>query len=179
MVSSSLKYCLSVYPQTASMRALANHAGVSLTNFRHYFPTESDLRMALNLYLAKKQAKTASHYAAFALQSPRTGLTALIRAFYSDWNSGLGLEYALQQRFSAFESESTDVDFQPMSAVVDAVGLCLKTYMKRRQIRQGNDHLAALMLMAPALFRLSPMLKANVDDPWIEKHVSAFLKGWW
>ncbi len=179
MVLSAIEHGLAVFPQMPSMRSMAAHADVSLTNFRHYFPSEKDVRTAVLNRLESRHRKRVLPYLNLGKESPRNGLCALLRQFYDDWKAGVGKEMALAMSYASFSAEpelQSQASFKPY---LDAFGQCLTQYMKRRQLRKGNADQAALMLLAPALLRLQTHQWIDRDDTWVEMHVSAFLKGWW
>ena len=179
MVLSAIEHGLAVYPQMPSMRSMAAHAEVSLTNFRHYFPSEQDVRAAVLSRLASRHRKRAQPYLNMGKESPRNGLCALLRQFYDDWNSGVGQEMALAMSYASSSSEPVVQSQASLMPYLDAFAQCLMQYMKRRQLRKGNANQAALMLMAPAILRLQTHQWIDREDNWVELHVSAFLKGWW
>jgi len=179
MVDSSLDYSLDLYPESVSMRAFASKAQVSLTNFRHYFPSENDLRIAAISRLAQRQEKRTRHYLKFANQSPRNGLCGLIRQFVSDWRSGLGREVALARHYASFGSAENSLGDKVLKPYLESVGQCMALYMKRRQMRKGDTRQAALMLLSPAVVVFMIEGDDVQKDIWIEKQVGAFLKGWW
>lgn len=178
MIDAAIQHGLSAFPEFTSMRSTAAYAEVSLTNFRHYFPTENDLRRSVIEHLTHRHLKRAKRYQVNNRMSPRNGLCGLLQLFYSDWRLGLGKEWALSTRYAALidDAESRQTLLRPY---LDVFAECLGEYMNRRQIRKGEPEQAALMLLAPALFRLQAQTWKEGDDPWVDLHVSAFLKGWW
>ena len=179
MIKSSLEYSLSIFPEMTSMRALAAHSKVSLTNFRHYFPSENDFRIVALKKLKKRQSKRAQVYQQFSSFTPRNGLSAILRQFITHWNSGLGKELALARRLSAFSGMPSVHHDEVLQPLLDSVSECLTVYMKRRQLRKGDPSHAALMFLAPAIIKLLPQVEHNSEDSWVEGHVAAYLKCWW